>query len=394
MSRSRVIIFKGAISELDFKTDIFIDYLVERQIDHYVVDVSKPWEQEGEALVKFLRQGDCIMFSYNDLGIDTKYDGKNLWKTYGIPAYTFLVDHPRNFHDALLEPPCDVYCICCDKDHVSFVKEYYEKVKGAFFVPQGGFESSSIIPASKRKIDVIYMGSCKGEVKEFAVTPVISGFADEFYSFCIGRMFDNPSLSTEECIKSYFKENGLAITKQQLFELYITVSVDIEKYVRRRYQLSGIHALDKAGIHVEIYGNHDRWYDEEEPFSDNIVVHERVPVRELLKILGDSKISLCFSPWFKKGCSEKPLDSLINRALCVSDESEYVKEKYTDGENIIFFDLNNPAQMAQDVKWLLEHPTVMDAIADKGYETALLYDKWDIRYDQICGIMGLSVAAR
>ena len=79
---------------------------------------------------------------------------------------------------------------------------------------------------------------------------------------------------------------------------------------------------------------------------------------------------------------------MLNGALCVTDESEVLKERYTDGENIIFFDLRNPQQMAADVKWLLEHPQTLDDIARRGYLTASQYDTWDHRYKEIYELMG------
>ena len=48
--------------------------------------------------------------------------------------------------------------------------------------------------------------------------------------------------------------------------------------------------------------------------------------------------------------------------------------------NIVFFDLDNPDQMANDVKWLLDNPDKAEVIARRGYETASKYDTWDNRF--------------
>ena len=78
---------------------------------------------------------------------------------------------------------------------------------------------------------------------------------------------------------------------------------------------------------------------------------------------------------------------MLNGALCVTDKSEYLNEHYKDGENIIFFDLNNPQQMAADVRWLLEHPKQAALIAANGYRTAKKYDTWHKRFENIWSVI-------
>ena len=78
---------------------------------------------------------------------------------------------------------------------------------------------------------------------------------------------------------------------------------------------------------------------------------------------------------------------MLNGALCVSDHSEYLDDHYKDGENIIYFDLNNPKQMALDVKWLLEHPDAAQMIATRGYKTAKTYDQWENRFEHVLEVI-------
>ena len=78
---------------------------------------------------------------------------------------------------------------------------------------------------------------------------------------------------------------------------------------------------------------------------------------------------------------------MLNGALCVSDKSEYLSEHYRDGDNIVFFDLDNPDQMANDVKWLLDNPDKAEVIARRGYETASKYDTWDNRFQYFIHVL-------
>ena len=159
----------------------------------------------------------------------------------------------------------------------------------------------------------------------------------------------------------------------------------IEHTIRRFFKLRGIKALDDAGVKVDLWGYN--WSDDEIKFSDNITVHDFVPPEEVMRLCGDAKISLVFIGWQKRGCSEKNFDSFLSRAVCVSDSTEYLLEHYKDGDNIVYFDMQNMEQMAADIKYLLEHLDVAQKIADRGYETACKYDTWDVRYGQIYKMM-------
>ena len=163
----------------------------------------------------------------------------------------------------------------------------------------------------------------------------------------------------------------------------------IENTVRRVFKQAGMQALDKMGIKVDIWGT--GWEDDEYTYSENIRIHERVTPGELLKFTGDSKISLVYMGWQKRGCSEKNFDSMLNGCVCVSDTSSYLLENYVDGKNIVYFDMHNPDQMAMDIKYLLEHLDVAQKIADEGYKTALKYDSWDVRCRAMLEIMNGNV---
>ncbi|MCR5634426.1 MAG: glycosyltransferase, partial [Lachnospiraceae bacterium] len=134
--------------------------------------------------------------------------------------------------------------------------------------------------------------------------------------------------------------------------------------------------------------------DDEIVLSDNIVLHDRISCTDIMDKIRQAKISLCFTPWFKNGCSEKNFDSMLNGALCVTDKGKYLENHYIDGYNIIFFDLSNPTQMAADIKWLLDNPDQASIIAQRGYETASMYDTWENRFDFVYETMLSVVESR
>ncbi len=376
-----IVVFKGRLQTLDFFVDKFIDYCYKNEIDYYLVDTNKPETYNDSKFDEYVAQPDCVMFTFNNVGINLDVSAGNIWKVFNVPVYDFIVDPPRAFKNILLHPVCDIRAISLDKNRDEFIGEFFPEIKKHYFFPAAGAEVDSSKQLKDRKYDVIYMGSCQAKDQEY---PAFSFFEDrgvDMYNSVISSMLIDPSQTTEAAIRKYLEDNGLYLTGEQLLDIMTLAAKPIEHTVRRAFKLDGIKALDDAGIRVDIWGNN--WEDDEIVFSDNITVHDFIPPEEVMKKCGDAKISLVFIGWQKRGCSEKNFDSFLSRTVCVSDSTEYLLEHYKDGENIVFFELHNMAQMAADIKYLLEHLDVAQEIADRGYATAKKYDEWNVRYDQI-----------
>ena len=381
-TKLNVILYRGTHDVLATFEDQFITYLEGHDIDYYVVKSGESETYCCKEFNDFSHRENVIVFSFNNSGTGLKEKGINYWGKYNIPFFDFIVDHPRYFFDTLDEVDYDLYVIALDRNHIDYIKRWYKDVKDVFFLPNGGTEYNSTIPYKDRKIDVIYMGECQRPISEYLIIPFFEDQGREFYQYSIAKMRWDTSLTVEKVIDMYFEETGKSVTKENLKYLNEIIATYLENTIRRITKLAGMKALDNAGVHVDIYGG-DGWYDDEIRFSDNIVIQGRVPIDELPQKICDAKISLCFTPWFKRGCSEKNFDSMLNGALCVSDKTEYLEEHYTDGYNIVYFDLSNPEQMAADIKWLLENDDKAEIIAKRGYETAARYDRWFNRFDYI-----------
>lgn len=381
-----IIVFTGRHPVLSFFIKQFLKFLDEKSIDHYLVNADDPSTYNCDAFDKYAAQPDTVVFMFNNIGAGLKAsDDESFWKIHNIPVFNCLVDHPRNFGDTLRNPICDIYAFALDPDHITFMKEHYPLLKGIFFSPNGGTDFHGNIPYTDRKIDVLYAGSCQPAVDSYPVVNLFSDNGADYYYQTILYMLNDPSLSTDDAIALYLKTNNINLSEEEKYYLITLTSNEIEHTLRHKTKLEGIKALDEAGVHVEIFGS--SWIDPEYPFSDNITIHEWIDINDLLPMICNAKISLCFIPWFKKGCSEKNFDAMLNGSLCVTDSSDYLRKNYKDGYNLIFFDLNNPAQMAADVKWLLDNPQTAAAIAAKGYETASKYDTWDNRFEDILAKM-------
>lgn len=371
----------GLVEGPDYYSKRFIEYLIDRGIPYYVADAKKPETYMSEDLDLIASRPNTVMFTFNNVGLMLNlWNGENFWKKNQIPVFDHILDHPRLYYDSMLDPQCDLYTFTLDQDHKSFIERFYPKVKAVYFAPNGGTEINKQKSFCERDIDVLCMCDCNEKYLKIDEEDFADG-EESFFTSVIMHMIANPETSTENAIEWYFDNIKTTVSDERLYQLSIKYAGNIENIVRRYFKLEGIKALDEAGVHVDIYGV--GWEDEDYHFSDNIIIHDRIKREVLMNMIGNAKISLCYIPWFKKGCSEKNFDSMLNGSLCVSDRSEYLMDHYKDGYNIVYFDLDNPAQMASDVRWLLNNPKEAERIAKEGYNTAKKYDTWNNRFDNM-----------
>ncbi len=337
---------------------------------------------------EMLLSNNCNVLFYNNCGFIFNDKKECLWSDYKVDVYNFLLDHPRNYFNELENAPDNMHIICLDEDHVEFIRRFYPNIKDAIYLPDSGVKTvESIKPYNQRDMDVLYCGNCQVNKGFIILIDYLPDNGKELYDEAVKDILNNPSMTAEKAIENYLIRHNLKHDLDTLYDLIVNKKVSriIEDIVRREYKLMIMHALDMAGIHVDIYGR--GWQDDKKPFSDNIRIHDRVTPYECHKLIGDAKIDLSIMPWFKRGSSEKPFAGMLNGAVCVSDTSTYLEDNYIDGVDIMLFDLNHIEKAVSDIKWLLDNPDEAEMIARNGYYHALDSDSTDGRVKQILEIM-------
>ncbi|MBO6214293.1 MAG: glycosyltransferase family 1 protein [Lachnospiraceae bacterium] len=385
MRIKRLVLCVGELEPLNYFSRQIEMAAKDAGLETYVINTKYPETYRGRALDDFCSRGDCIAVFFNQIGIMLSADsGENYWDSMDIPVYTMQVDHPRNFADALRDPIKQLHVLSIDKKHIDFIRSFFPKVENVYFLPQGGAPESdrdSLKKISDRPIEILYTGSCHQAIEAF---PPIGGLPSngmDMYDFAISLMLADPLYTTEEAIELYFMSKGYTLPRDQLLSLYTSVSIYVESYVRREWKFKTMEALDKAGFHVEIYGDH--WKASDHPLSDNIVIHDRISSAECNRLMGLSRFTLNFIPWFKDGTSERPFNSMLNGSVCLIDKSKYLTERFIDGRELIFFDLTAPDELVSKLKDYMNSPEKLQLIADAGYNTAYSNDTWKNRLERI-----------
>lgn len=379
----RIIFIKGKLETLDYFIDQLADSADKLGIEYYIINTGIP-ESYGEALEEYVKLGRCAVFMINQIGLLLSENGQNYWKERNIPVYDLIVDHPYNYADALECPPADINVIVIDRNHEKFIRKYYPEIRNIYFMPDGENEAEGRMQYKDRPIDILYVGDCQLSTP-FIEIPDMSDKGMEMYSTVYNILLQKPGLSIEETMELYFEAKG-GYTKEQVKQYILNYGFIISDNVRRYYKLKTMHALESTGASIVIYGK--GWDARDEAWQPNVSINARISSEECNRMLGKAKIGLNCMPWFKDGCSERVFNIMLNGAVCLTDTSKYLLERFEHGNELVFYNLEDMEKMKQNVCWLLENPNAASQIAQAGYEAAIRNDTWLCRMGEIAKMMG------
>ncbi len=250
-----------------------------------------------------------------------------------------------------------------------------------------------MIPWEQRSIEVLYTGSLK---------KVANAVDDDFSKKVMLYLSSHTASTAEEAIEICFRN----LTKEELAASFPVLADDcdpasaedellrrvIETYrfcdvnTQYIYRKELVRQLIDQGIHVTVYG--DGWelpgWDAHPYFHR----HSFSPAKECVSKMQDAKIVLNVLPWFKAGTHDRVNNAMLAHAVCVTDRSGYLEERFTDGEDLLFVSLEDMSAAVGRIKALLSDPQQAEKIAESGYQKAVLRETWQNRaIDMLARVM-------
>lgn len=303
-----------------------------------------------------------------------------------VPCLDILFDHPYLFFEALPDLPKVCVPVCMDSHHVHYIRRFYPELKHSCFMPLGGeeFLMERTIPWEQRSMEVLYVGSLKR---------VNNAIDDDFSKKVMRYLAAHTAATTEEAIEICFR----SLTREELEASFPVLVQECdpmfadEELIRRvieTYRFCDVntqylyrkgivgHLID-LGIHVTVYGG--GWETlgwEGHPYFHR---HSFAPARECILKMQDAKVVLNVLPWFKAGTHDRINNAMLAHAVCVTDRNGYLEERFTDGEDLLFFDLEDLGSAAEKIKAILQDPQHAGKIAENGYQKAVLRETWQNR---------------
>ena len=155
----------------------------------------------------------------------------------------------------------------------------------------------------------------------------------------------------------------------------------IDYYIRMYRRGKLIDILAKSGIRVDVFGN--GWNLQDYNKSNNIIIHQPVDFKTSLEIMSDSIIVINSMPLFPDGTHDRIFNACLRGAVCFTEPSQYIRERYKDGKNLMFFNIDDTDGLINSLKYVLENTEEAQKIADSGYKVTMKSEIWDERVKTI-----------
>lgn len=387
----KIVLFTGGIETLDFFSRQIGKALEEKEYGVFYFDLDQ--EEEGQKqLVQFAKTGDVgvITFNFNGIrGEESLYleDGTSIWEAWEIPCYNIVVDHPFYYHELLEKVPDGYHHISIDRDHRKYMKRFYKQIDADFFFPLAGTEykrKELQLPMEQRPYDVVFVGNYTSP-EEFE--PHITRINDEYTAFyyeIINDLIAHPEMTMEFAFEKYLTREMPDIEEEDL-RLAMSNMIFIDLYVRFYFRGLVVQTLADAGISIYICGK--GWETLKCKHPENIISTGFVNTEQCLLALSKAKISLNVMPWFKDGAHDRIFSSMLNGAVCVTDDSRYLREHFKDEEALVYYDLKHIGELPKKVEKLLGDTSILEKIQKCAYEKGE-DENWKNRVDKLIRILG------
>ncbi len=313
---------------------------------------------------------------------DIEYEGAPIALKIHCPMFNMIFDHPMQLCYMLSLPFENTYVLHQDELDVEYIKNNHPTVKDAFHFPLAG-EAPLRIPKNK-----IYDLSFVCYYRDYRKSLLsLKGLGDEA---AIGMalfktLVENPDLTFEEAYDMVLEDKKIeADTKE--FTTGLHRIRDAAMAATYFYRELIIQAIVDGGIPIHVFSN--TWKDCPFASNPNLIIHDDISFEESLGIYADSKASLNIMTWHKGGMTERVANIMMSGALCITDETTYINEHFTDGEDMIIFKLEDVDGLVRRLKDLLgiKHEDAAQ-IARSGRIKASTLHNWDVRAKQFIGIL-------
>jgi glycosyltransferase involved in cell wall biosynthesis len=164
---------------------------------------------------------------------------------------------------------------------------------------------------------------------------------------------------------------------------FLMLCLEVELYIKGKERVDLIRSITDADIHI--FGASLGASEWKKELNDRTNVHFHPPVsfEEAFKIMRQSKILLNSSLKNKEGAHERIFMGLASGAAVVTNDCPFMREEFTDGEDIILYNPAKIESLNEQVNELLRDNAHLNSIIQSGRTRVLSKHTWDHRVDTI-----------
>lgn len=302
-----------------------------------------------------------------------------------VITVAFFVDHPIIHQIRIKRNHCFNYlALNVDKYWVEFAKKHYLTINDNQFVPHAGSKAKNVVPYKQRKYDVVQIG---GYLSSWQALQTIMRTRKEKhfnYSMKVIEIFlSQETISLEDAFAQVFAMREFTFSDQEKWEIEEKFYLE-DDFIRAYAREMAIKSLLDAKIDVHVFG--EKW---DQFFGDNMEylhIHGSISYLEALDVMANSKIVLNVTPTLNYGAHERIFSAMMNGAICLTNQSLYLKETGLDQE-LVIYSISEISDLPEMVHMLLSYEDQAEVISNRAMEIATKEHTWGNRAKKIIEIV-------
>lgn len=352
--------------------------------DTYCIDYERLYESL-EGARRFAVRGETALLTFNFIGLGDEEifreeTGGFLWEAYDMKYLNILVDHPFYYHARLVQVLPRMTLFCVDREHVAYVKRFYPGIPVKFLPLAGNMRRGETLLSgeSGQMREALYdLVFTANYVPPAQLERQICLLDEEYRSFYRGILEDlilDPAQSVDAVMERHIRrEIGDVSDRDLCAALGGMVLVDL--YARTYFRGEVVRTLAEQGVRVDVFGAGWEMLSCGKP--ENIIRHGgQVTSAVCVEAVRNARLSLNLMPWFKDGAHDRIFTAMLQRTVCVTDDSRYLRGEFADGEGLVYFSLKEREHLPGLVKTLLHDAAELEKIAQKGFRKAHAGHTW------------------
>lgn len=411
----KVVFIKNAVETLGYFSEQIATEMKSQGISIYFVDYDRMFETV-DGLRRFAGKGDTAFITFNFIGlrgedIFEETEGVTIWKSYEMSIFNILVDHPLYYHTWLAKEVSGMTVFCIDREHVRYIRRFYPGVKVKFLPLAGNvltvrqseeraacfncadsaienYEKlwnyeEDLIPYHKRRYNLVFTANYVSLEGVYAGIRQLEPDYQTFYREILEDLIADPTQSIDAVMEHHINmELGEVADSQKCTAMAGMALIDL--CVRSYYRGEIIRELAEQDIKVHVFGADWNLLSCRKP--ENIIHNgAQVDSAACVQVVRDARIALNIMPWFKDGVHDRVFTAMLQKTVALTDDSQYLRERFTNGEDIVFFSLKNRKNLPELVHMLLYDEENAMRIAENGYRQAYEKDTWRARTYELLG---------
>lgn len=358
---------------------VFVDELSkalkEQSVETEILEILDESTAEKLLPTIFHKHFDAVIDFNSVLAVARDDEGTYFPDLLDAPFYNYIVDHPT-LHQLYLEVPAkNMHAICVDKNHVNYIKKYIPNIKSADFLPLGATKSNLETKYEDKKIDILFSGTYMPSSQHMYFILNLPDALKKANLDLIEYMESDRTKTLEQAVLDLDLQNKFIDEKFPTNPLHPFYRVDY--YLRTKNRERLVDGLLKAGLKLDIVGSD--WENYQSPYKNQIHFYKITSYRNSLQLMANSKICLNVQPLFKAGVHDRVLNSMMNKAIAVTDTSTYIEENFEDKIDLLLYSPDKIETLANDLTCLLENPNKQLEITASAYNKVIKNHSWEAR---------------